>query len=310
VTWSFSNHNIFRRCQRQWYYKNVYAHWNAKDPLRQECYRLSKLKNIKAWRGNIVDEVVSTTVIPKIGTGQIIPFPKALKRAKYLFDIQKQAMFKASQGKELVKAGKDKYGGFFEEEYGDGLSEDDFQESWREINDAISLFYKCAELQGLLNKAQVLVPQRPLSFKHNGSTVAARPDVIGFFKKGSPIIIDWKVHSYAIKDYWLQLATYAVALSRCKPHKDWKSIYRPVSPCDIKLFEAQLLTNDIREHYISNEEIEDLEDLIDSSASTMHLAFGGLDRKEITAEDFAAARNPYTCQNCNFRKLCWGDSHE
>jgi len=310
MIWSFSNHNIFRRCQRQWYYKQVFAYWGAKDPLKQECWRLSKLKNIKAWRGSIVDEVISNTVIPKMRFGKMVPVSTALKKAKYLFDIQKQAMYKASQEKQLVKVGNDKYAGFYEEEYGNGLSDDDFINAWDEISSAINLFYECSDLQNLLNEAQVLVPQRPLMFNHNGSTVRAVPDVIGFSENSYPVIIDWKVHSYAVKDYWLQLATYAIALSRCKPHKDWPSFNKSVDPCDVKLVEAQLLTNDMREHFICTEDIEDLEDLIEASATTMSLAFGGFDKKEITADDFAVARNPYTCQYCNFRKVCWGDSHE
>lgn len=307
MIWSFSNHNMFRRCQRQWYYKSIHASWRAKDPLRRETWRLSKLLNIYAWRGRIVDKVISNTVVPAINRGQTVPLSNTLKMARYLFDNQRHVMSQAIGSKQLVKFMNDSYAGFHESEYGSGVEDEDFSKAWNEIESAVSLFYESTQLWDLMKGARLLVPQRPLMFTHDDSTVRAVPDVIGFFVNDHPLIIDWKVHSRAIRDYWLQLATYAIALSRCNPHRDWISVPSQIDPCAVQLMEAQLLTDDLREHTVSEEDIEEVEDLISCSVTEMLLAMDGKDSKKLKPEDFPAAFNPKTCQLCHFRKVCWRD---
>ncbi len=118
MIWSFSNHNIFRWCQRQWYYKSIHASWQAKDPLRKETWRLSKLMSINAWRGRIVDKIISDTVVPAMNNGRKVPVENAIKTAKYLFDNQKRVMHQANSKKQLIKFMNDSHAGFHESEYG------------------------------------------------------------------------------------------------------------------------------------------------------------------------------------------------
>ena len=60
MIWSISESKTFKRCQRQWYFKNCVASALAKkDPIRREAYLLSKLQTISGWRGQIVDSVLS-----------------------------------------------------------------------------------------------------------------------------------------------------------------------------------------------------------------------------------------------------------
>jgi hypothetical protein len=305
MIWSFSNHNIFRRCQRQWYYKNVHASWRAKDTLRQESWRLSKLQNINAWRGRIVDKVISDNIVPKINSGQSLPLINALKIAKSAFDSQRKIMFDATKDRKLVKVGNESYAGFYELEYGIQLERDNFVAAWAEIKKAITLFYDNTGLWDLMKDAHQLVPQRALTFKLDGSTIRAVPDIIGFFNGSQPMIIDWKVHSRAKKDYWLQLATYSIALAECNPHRDWISVPSKINPCEIELVEAQLLTNDMRKHSVSEEDIEDVEDLVSCSVNEISLAMDGKKSEQLKPDYFQAASNPKTCQFCNFRKICW-----
>ena len=68
--WSISESRTFKRCQRQWYYKNLLASPTAKDPLRHTAYLLGKLQSISAWRGNLVDAVISETVLPAVRAGR------------------------------------------------------------------------------------------------------------------------------------------------------------------------------------------------------------------------------------------------
>lgn len=81
MMWSFSAHSSFRKCPRQWFYKTHVANHAAKDLLRQEAYRLSKLENISAWRGKIVDDTISNYIIPSLRS-----HPVSLGQAKAYAD--------------------------------------------------------------------------------------------------------------------------------------------------------------------------------------------------------------------------------
>ena len=70
MVWSVSTAKMFERCQRQWFYKTKVANAVAKDEVRQLAYRLSKLQSISGWRGNVVDQVLSSEVIPAIERGR------------------------------------------------------------------------------------------------------------------------------------------------------------------------------------------------------------------------------------------------
>ncbi len=69
MRWSYSASRSFRQCQRQWFFKNVAASPTAKDPFRKRAYLLGKLQSISAWRGRVVDEVISKTLISNINHG-------------------------------------------------------------------------------------------------------------------------------------------------------------------------------------------------------------------------------------------------
>jgi hypothetical protein len=88
MRWSHSASRSFRKCQRQWYFKNVVANARAKEPLRRRAYLLSKLQSVSAWRGKIVDDVISKTIIPGINRRSPITLRDAKTRARQLYDTQ------------------------------------------------------------------------------------------------------------------------------------------------------------------------------------------------------------------------------
>lgn len=304
MIWSFSHHNIFRKCQRQWYYKTIVANWKAKDPFRKEAYRLSKLSTIYAWRGKIVDHVISSVVIPAVRYDHRITLDDACQAAKHIFDTHRQGCFSTYQTKSDNGAEEEfKFGGFLEIEYGLPLTNDMFEKAWQEIDGALSGLFRNEALKNILKSSRLLITQRSLTFPYNGITVKAIPDLIVFQKDRPPIIIDWKVNINPWRDYWLQLAAYAIAVSKCNPHRDWPPGVSKYAPTDITLIEAQLLTGEMRLHLITEEDEWDVHDLIASSSIEMNLAkdYG----KSLEAIDFPAAKKANTCQMCSFRLLCW-----
>ncbi|MFW9794971.1 MAG: PD-(D/E)XK nuclease family protein [Candidatus Thorarchaeota archaeon] len=154
-----------------------------------------------------------------------------------------------------------------------------------------------------MSAASYNIPQRPLQYSFLDSTIKAIPDVISFFDTQEPLIIDWKVHYFGTKDYRLQLTLYAMALKRCSPHKDFPTDLSMWEEDSLRLIEAQLLTNQIREYSISSDDIHKVEDYMIGSITEMRLALDS--DSSLTAFDFLPTRYPEACKNCPFKKLCW-----
>jgi hypothetical protein len=135
-------------------------------------------------------------------------------------------------------------------------------------------------------------------------TTLAYPDLIAFRRQQQPIIVDWKVHVFGQNDAWLQLAIYAISLSRCAPHKDFPEGFK-VEPSSVGLYEAQLLTNSVREHSLDDEQISEAEEYITNSAYEMTCLTDGYDYASLKIEDFRPAVHAESCQRCAFRAICW-----
>jgi len=285
MTWSFSAHSSFRKCPRQWFYKQHVANHKASNPLRHQAYVLSKQENIPAWRGKIVDTVISEVIIPQLNWGRTITLGQAMASADRLFIERQQTT------------------SFFTT---DGLppTTEAFDAARSQIHLAIENFYKAEGVWAILRQAERRIPQRALSFMHNGTAVRVVPDLITFHDGQPPTIFDWKVNNRALRDYRLQLVTGAIALSRCKPHRDWAPGITNHRPHTMTLLEIQLLAGRVKEHSFTEEDVYDAEDLISISSDAMQLAVNN-NPKAVTPEELPAALDPRACQWCNFKPLCW-----
>lgn len=307
MIWSFSNNGTFRKCQRQWYFKNHVANARARDPFRREAYVLSKLQSIPAWRGTIVDQVISTYIIPTINRKQPLSRQAILQYAQRLFHNQ----LEFAQQKRVREPGmtQEKGGIAFAAlhpiEYGDEVSKADLSQAWKDIENALNNFLQMDELIAILRQANNLIAQRALSFSFDSISVRTVPDLIVFFRNEPPMIIDWKVHSFAMQNYRLQLASYAVGLTRCKPHKDFPTSVSQYAPTEIRLLEAQLLTRVPRYYTLTDQDVEGVLSFIARSAREMTLVVQSEDDHVLTPFDFSPALDADQCQRCPFRSLCW-----
>ena len=89
MIWSFSSSRAFDRCQRNWFYDNIFGNGVAKDENRHEIYLLSKLQSISAWRGSIVDKAIETSLGPALKSGRAGSLRQCVARARELFDAQR-----------------------------------------------------------------------------------------------------------------------------------------------------------------------------------------------------------------------------
>jgi hypothetical protein len=307
MIWSFSESRIFRKCQRQWFYKACRASARSKDPVRREAYLLSKLQSLSAWRGQLVDLAVEQVVVPALNQGRRLMLGQVLDTARALFNRQlafgRQHRLR-EPGLAVTKAG-DEFAAFYAVEYGTGISDADAVSAWNDVEKALRTLFGLAEFKDLLRLAKYRVAQRSLIFDHAGAKVRAVPDLIAFFADRPPAIVDWKVHTFGVRDYRDQLLTYAIALLRAKPHRDFPTDLSRWKETDVQLFEVQLLRGVIRRHSAEESDVQAADERIAESVMTLQLARGGQEDDELKADDFPAAFDPKACQTCPYRKLCW-----
>jgi PD-(D/E)XK nuclease superfamily len=308
VIWSFSHSRSFKRCQRHWYFKTYVANANAKkDPLRREAYLLSKLQTISAWRGQIVDDVIARTIIPALNGKYEPTLAAILTIAKRTFEAQLAFGRRhgvRDPGFSRAKAG-DAFAAFYAVEYGGTVSEEEIERAWAEIKEALANLFEMHKLLATLKSSTYIIAQRTLTFAHLGITVRAVPDVIAFYEKHPPFIVDWKVHTSGMQEYRLQLALYALALTRCTPHRDFPEFVAWLDPTEIRLAEAQLLTKNLRAYALSKGDIDEVEAYIAESATQMLLATGSEPHGQLRPVDFPATDFPEVCEQCPYRSLCW-----
>ena len=275
--------------------------------LRKEAYYLSKAQSLAAWRGSIVDTVLSDTIIPAFNRGQTPRFTSALQQARALFDTQFTFALqqRIREPGMTQKRGGAAYAGLYAVEYGTDITETELSQAWDDIERALTRFFEMDELAQSLRASSQLIAQRPLSFSYNGTSVRMVPDVIAFYPNLPPTIIDWKVHTFGMQNYRLQLASYAIALTQCKPHVDFPRTLSRYSAHDVELLEVQLLTKVQRQYVLTETDVKSVYSFIARTAREMDLALNGETQKTLSPADFPVTLNPDECQRCAFRALCW-----
>lgn len=309
MIWSFSGHRTFIQCRRKWFFMKGVANPRAKNnPIRLEAHLLNQLRSLPAWRGGVVDATIENLIVPALKRRTIPNKSTVLGYAMRLSDAQvafaKDQRYRVP-GMTKSKAGLD-YAAFLEVEYGINDLDEKIQNTKAEISAALTNLVSQESLLQMLVDSSWLGAQRALTFTLDEDvTVRANTDLIAFFRGASPLIIDWKASIQRADDYWLQLAVYALALAQSRPHKDWPLHAKnsDINATDVRLIEANLLTNHFKEHKVTKEDLEELQDLILDSAWEMSIA-GGADGI-LEPEDFESAWNPRSCEYCQFRKICW-----
>lgn len=311
MIWSYSGQRSFARCQRQWLYGSFAASPKASDPLRRRAVYYGQLNTISAWRGRLVDTVISSYVVPSISDplqDAPLELSGALRFARGLFDRQRayaQAHRATSIDVTISQEG-DKFALLFEHEFGECIEQNAFDHAWEEIEIALRNFWKSETIWSVLQEARSLIPQpRAIHFSlEDGTKGVAYPDLIAFFDNRPPAIIDWKVHAEAGNNARRQLAVYALALSRCKtPHFDFPNDWRH-PPTAIELIEAQLLLDRLTYYELDAEDVAEVETYVASTAYEMQCLSEGKKYTELDVSDFRTAYDGETCAACVYQEIC------
>lgn len=301
MNWSVSTTKIFQSCPRKYYYQQILAKGDSEDSRVRESSQLKQLNNLYAWRGSLVDGVISRFVVPKINRRDsldeehIIAYTKDLMRPD--FELLRSV---ADNNFNTNQPEKSK---FFEIEYGLNISHDLINKIESEIITALKNMLHSKLLFNIIEDKSYLVAQRTLRFSTNDIKVSCTPDLIVFPRNDIPKIIDWKVEAIH-REHWLQLGIYGVALSKIEPHKDFPSKWHEFikDPKKIQLIESQLLRNKEQRYTITDDDIVDIEDYIHVTANQMSKLIGD---GTIDINQFPTTNDPQICQRCQYKKICW-----
>jgi hypothetical protein len=312
MKWSVSGSRIFFQCPRRWYYETVFANSRAKDPARKEAFILKQLQNVYAWRGKLVDQVISNFVVPKLNLHETVKLNEVLDYAHNLFEAQlafaTARRYREPNIKKSDEELQEDYCALFELEYDGAIDQKVLRTAESEIVASLTNFLNSRFLAQIIQGQPYLIAQRPIQFPFADVNVQCTLDLIAFFEDTQPVVVDWKVQAPKHKEHFIQLGTYAFALSLAKPHKDFPTRWLSTiaDPTKIGLIEFQLLRNKELTYSLTEEDIVEIEDYVYKTSNRIQLMLNGNDTH--SARDptqFPKARSSDACMWCKFKKMCW-----
>ncbi|MGN6640003.1 MAG: PD-(D/E)XK nuclease family protein [Mucilaginibacter sp.] len=316
MIWSISGYKQFNKCRRRWYYTNIVADGRVKnDAYRKEVTILSRLQTLDAWRGTIVDDIISRLLVNAINNK--IPLQKDyfLREAMNAFNDQLEYAIFQTYRNPGSKTSDKNFASLLNYDLGLQIEESELDRAKQDIYNALNNLLDNVEFLEYLKSAKILISQRSLLYPFDRFNVRSKPDLIAFFEDSPPHIFDWKVHTFGTATYDEQLISYGVALYKTvhsKPHIDFPESAKQYSIYDYKLTEYQLLHPERirRDYQMSSEAIEDLSLKISGSLIEMYMSGCHKKYSESDPESFSTTSFIESCHNCPFKKICKQNNHE
>jgi PD-(D/E)XK nuclease superfamily len=301
VDWSFSADRCFRRCQRQYYFREIAACHNAKKaPIRREAFLLKQIKPFELWRGLLVHEAIQRFVIPGWERGEDVDWSAVTEDAVSMAARQ----FEFSAGRRYREEGVSKsafpgeYCALAVHELGDEVDPSEIETVHNEIRTAFANLSEMDELLSHVAGRNRYWAELPLTVKFDGVNIQARVDLLFFRSFGEPTIVEWKTYDgIADGDAHLQTALYAWLLCR---HERW----RVNNPAAVERIEVQLLRGEVHRHRPVEDDFAELEDRLYQNIDEIRSLCGDHRYDELDLSEFAFAENPNSCRFCVFRQLC------
>lgn len=133
MKWSLSAAKTFRKCQREWYFRHCLASPTANDPARRHAFNLSKLQTVAGWRGSVVDDIISRTVVGTLKARKMPDAALVLSEARRIFNMQLETARKnpLREPDMPVSSWGRSYAALACVEYGDGPTSDEIAQAWQ-----------------------------------------------------------------------------------------------------------------------------------------------------------------------------------
>jgi hypothetical protein len=291
---------LFRRCQRQFFFREIAAHHSEKEPWRREAFVLKQLKTLELWRGSVIHEGIQHYVVPALKKGDALNWQsltdQTIDRAKRQIAFSEQKRYREPG---ISKSKNMDFCALVPHENGTGVSAAEFATVCKEIRTAFDRLAAMSDLWQPLLGRKDLQAEKKIWVRFDDIQIMAQIDLLFDRSLGYPTIIDWK--SYELggdTDARLQTALYGWAL--------WKSnrFAGLRSPENIELLECQVQEGVVTKHECSFEVFDELEDYLYRSLHRIFSLCRSKKLDEARLQDFAFTENPNNCEHCTFKQLC------
>lgn len=298
LTWSFSRDRLFNDCRRAYYYQ-YYASWggweSGADEFTRKAYILKNARNIDAWIGDIVHQIIKWVLESKISKplgifekGREVSYEEARAKAKGLL-TRTWEQSRGQKWKENVKRNLN----LIEHYYNREPDREILTLKLQKVTKSLRNFYET----GLFKKFCAAGPENFLrldeldSFDFEGIKVFAMPDFA--LKNDKYILYDWKTGKPSDKDV-LQLSCYALYAV-----KKWG-----VEAERIELVPVYLTENIIAPVPAESINIDEVQNYIRSSIGKMKEVLTNVEKNKINVENCPKTEDTWRCKNCKFQEIC------
>lgn len=297
--WSNSTDRLFRRCQRQFFFREIAGHHAANEEWRREAYVLKQLKSLEAWRGSVIHEGIEHYLVPVLKQGRPIDWgeisERTIQRAKAQLAFSAAKRYRESG---VTKTGREEFCALLPDETGSGVSPEQFAGICEGIKIAFANMAVREKFWAALRGKRSLQAEKQYWVEFDEVKIQVKIDLLFERSPGKPTIVDWK--SYEIGgdgDARLQTLLYGWALWKKNP-------FGIQSQEDIQLLEFQVQDAALITHECSQVAFDELEDFIYRSINRIFSLCRSKKLMEVRLEDFAFTENPNNCEYCAFQKLC------
>jgi len=290
LSWSVSRDRLFNECRRAYYY-NYYASWGGwdkkSDEFTRKAYILKNIRNIDAWIGDIVHQIIKWIISSKL-YGNVVTLEDARKKSKQML----MRTWEQSRSQEWKKKVKNNLN-LFEHYYNRELQREVLMGKMQKVVNSLRNFYNSGLMEFFLKlpKENFLTIDELDSFLFEGIKVFAVPDFA--VRDEQYIIYDWKTGKPYDKDVF-QLSFY-----KMYAESKWKT-----SPENIKLIPVYLGSEEVSLTPISAVPLEEIKCYIVNSIKDMKSVLYDIENNLANIELCAKTENAWTCKRCKFQEIC------
>jgi len=293
-SWSKSRDNLFKTCQRAYYY-HYYGSWNgwlADAPSEiKELYIMKNLETIPMCRGRIVHEVLEG-VVGGIKGGTQWSVDEAVRmarqRAQRDFEDSRSGAYR-SWPKRLC--------GLQDHYYGVPITDEALEAEIAAMEACVKMFYGTPTYERVLELGPngIIESEKLQSMVLSGFKVWVKPDLILRDLDRRVTVVDWKTGlPSATGETELQLAIYG--LYAVEAHG--------LTPEQLSGLEVNLRSGEEHFYALDKETLEGARLYIENSADRMQALLYDPQENIALIRDFPKVDDLYLCKECRFRRAC------
>ncbi len=290
LTWSVSRDRLFNECRRAYYY-NYYASWGGwskdSDKFARKAYLVKNIRNIDAWIGDIVHQIIKWILSTKL-YGNDISLEDARKKAKQML-MRTWEQSRSQAWKKNIKNNLN----LFEHYYNCVPEREALTQKLQKVVNSIKNFYNSGLIDffSKLPRENFLTIDELDSFLFEGTKIYAVPDFAVL--DGQYIVYDWKTGKPYDKDIF-QLSCYTLYAER-----KWKADY-----VNVKLVPVYLGAEEVSFSPVQAVSSEEIKSYIINSINDMKSVLFDIEKNLANIELCPKTDNEWTCRRCKFQEIC------